>query len=99
MNYVFHTEDKEAAYLFNQAHDRVTEVQSRLAFLLDSAPLSSTACSFSEEGIRGMGWVVGDMVDTLEEAKRLLEMLTQLAQKLDSPKEDQHGPTSFSFGE
>jgi hypothetical protein len=92
----FYSEDEEAAYLFNQAHDKITEVQQRLQFLYDSAPMSSTASSFCSDGLRGMSWVVGDMVDSLWEAKALLQKLTEYGKRLEA-EHDQHGPTSFSM--
>lgn len=93
----FHPEDKEAAYLFNQAHDKISEVQHRLQFLYESSPMTSTVSSFSSDGLQGMCWLVGDMIHTLAEARELLKNLIKYEQRLDA-EADQHGPTSFTMG-
>jgi len=67
--------DKEAAYQFNRAYDKITEAESRLTFLLESVPVSSTVGSFSSDGIHGMAWMVGDLVDGLSEARQILKKL------------------------
>lgn len=92
----FFSDDKEAAYLFGQAQDKIEEVQHRLRFLYDSAPLSSTAGDFSKDGLQGMCWIVGDMINALWEAKGLLQKLTEYGQRLEA-QHDQHGPTSSSM--
>lgn len=93
----FDPEDEEAAFIFNQVQDKIEEVQARLHFMYDSYPLTSTASSFSNDGLVGMGFVVGDMIDALNGAKGLLQNLIEYGRKLDA-EADQHVPTSFSAG-
>lgn len=101
----FYPEDKEAAFIFSQMQDKIEEVEARLQFLYDSAPLTFTASSFSNAGLAGMAFIIGDMIDALNGAKVLLRELIEYGRKLEAEGDqvlvspsDQHGPTSFSVG-
>ena len=67
--------DKEAAYQYNEAHDMITEVQSRLTFVLESAPIYTDATSFSKDGLEGMGYMMSDAVEILSKARKILKSL------------------------
>ncbi len=67
--------DKEAAYQYNKAYDKIREAEDRLTFLLECTPMASNAGQFSADGIHGMAWMVGDLVDGLSEARKILKAL------------------------
>ena len=100
----FDPEDMVSAFIFNQVQDQIEEVQARLHFIYDSYPLTS-ASSFSNDGLAGMAFIIGDMIDALNGAKGLLRDLIEYGRKLEAEGDqvlvspsDQHGPTSFSAG-
>jgi len=68
----------EEAHTFNHAIDKINEVQSRLTFLMECAPLNSTASMFTKEGVSGMAWMISDIVDSLTEARDNLEKILKM---------------------
>jgi len=70
--------EHEEAHTFNHTIDKINEVQSRLTFLMECAPLNSTASMFTKEGVSGMAWMISDMVDSLSEARDNLEKILKM---------------------
>lgn len=67
----------ELTYQYNKAYDLVTEAQSRMMFLLESAPMNYTDQNFSREGLSGLGWTIGDIADKLKTAQNMMKKLVK----------------------